>query len=118
MLYFTLETGEKLVSIRSTSVSSSLSFNSSTVKYPAPFSILISIFNSKPSLSISVIYRSLFKISIPAGDTISQAVTAPEVDLVSLNHSTPTSSFLRTKSLRLRITSMILSLIHGKVEYS
>jgi hypothetical protein len=65
-----------------------------------------------------VIYRSLFKISIPAGATISQAVTTPEVDLVSFNHSTPTSSFLRTKSFRFRIISMILSLIPGNVEYS
>jgi hypothetical protein len=65
-----------------------------------------------------VIYRSLFKISIPTGATISQAVTTPDFDLVSFNHSTPTSSFLRTKSFKLRIISIILSLIHGRVEYS
>ncbi|MDR3150870.1 MAG: hypothetical protein LBU14_04715 [Candidatus Peribacteria bacterium] len=62
MLYFTFNTGEKLASISKTSTSSSFSCNSSCVKYQTHFSILISISNSKPSLSISVIYKSLFNI--------------------------------------------------------
>jgi hypothetical protein len=49
MLYLTFTTGEKLASISNTSTSSSLSFNSSIVKYHTHFSTLISIFNSKPS---------------------------------------------------------------------
>jgi len=53
--YLTLTTGEKLVSIRRISTSSSFFFNSSIVKYQTHFSTLISISNFNQSLSISVI---------------------------------------------------------------
>jgi hypothetical protein len=118
MLYLTFTTGEKLASTSNTSTSSSLSFNSSTVRYQAHFSTLISIFNSKPSWSISVIYKSLFKISTPAGVSISAAVTFQDVFFESFNHSIHVSHLLKTNHFKLSIISIILSLTHGKVEYS
>jgi hypothetical protein len=65
-----------------------------------------------------VIYKSLFKISTPAGVLISAAVTFQDLDFESFNHSTPVSPLLRTKPFKLRIISIILSLTQGKVEYS
>jgi hypothetical protein len=75
--YLTFTTGEKFVSIKITSTFSSLSFNSSCVKYQVHFSTLISISNSNQFLSISVIYKSLLRIFIHAGAFISAAVTFP-----------------------------------------
>jgi len=118
MLYLTFNTGEKFASINKTSTSSSLSFNSSTVRYQTHFSTLISIFNSKPSWSISVMYKSLFKISTHAGVLISAAVTFQDFDFESFNHSIQISPLLNTKPFKLRIISIILSLTHGSVEYS
>jgi len=63
-------------------------------------------------------YKSLFSISIPAGDFISFAVTFPFLFLESFNHSVPTDSFFNTNPFKLRIISIILSLIQGRVEYS
>ena len=110
MLYLTFNTGEKLASISNTSTSSSLSFNSSIVIYQTHFSTLISIFNSNPSWSISVIYKSLFKISTPAGAFISAAVTFQDFDFESFNHSIPVSPLLRTNPFKLSIILLILYL--------
>jgi hypothetical protein len=63
-------------------------------------------------------YKSLFIISIPAVVDISSAVTTHAFDFDNFIHSTQTSALSRTKFLRLSIISIILSLIHGRVEYS
>jgi hypothetical protein len=65
--YLTLVIGEKFASSNNTLTSSSFSLNSSIDKYPTLFSTLISMSNSNQSLSISVIYKSLFNIFTPAG---------------------------------------------------
>jgi hypothetical protein len=116
--YFTFNTGEKLASINNTLTSSSFSFNSSILLYPTPFSTLISISKSNQSLSISVMYRSLFKISTPAGVLISQAVTIPALFFSNFNHSIQISFLSIIKSLRFNIISKILSFTPGKLEYS
>jgi len=69
-------------------------------------------------LSISVTYKSLFKILTPAGAFISAAVTIQAVFLFNFNHSIPESILSITKSLRFNIISIIVSLIPGRVEYS
>ncbi|MDF1682253.1 MAG: hypothetical protein P1U46_00270 [Patescibacteria group bacterium] len=116
--YLTFTTGEKLVSTNKTSTSSSLSFNSSCVKYHTHFSTLISISSSKPSLSISVIYKSLFKIFIHQTFLISDAVTFQDLFLVNFNHSTQISDLDKTNHLIFRIISSTESLTQGRVEYS
>jgi hypothetical protein len=63
-------------------------------------------------------YKSLFKISIPAGAFISAAVTFHDFDFESFNHSTPVSPLRTTNPFRLSIISIILSFTHGNVEYS
>jgi hypothetical protein len=63
-------------------------------------------------------YKSLFKISIPAEVFISAAVTFQKLDLFNFNHSTQISLLDKTNPLRLRIISIIESFTHGRVEYS
>jgi hypothetical protein len=63
-------------------------------------------------------YKSLFKISTPAGALISAAVTFHDFDFESFNHSTPVDHLLNTNHFRLSIISIILSFTHGSVEYS
>jgi hypothetical protein len=116
--YFTFVTGEKFASTNSTFTSSSFFFKSSIHIYQTDFSTLISISRLNQSLSISVIYKSLFKISTQAGKVISAAVTTQPFFFDNLSHSTQTSLFLITKSFRFNIISRILSFTHGKVEYS
>ncbi|MBT3728753.1 hypothetical protein HOF65_08250 [bacterium] len=65
-----------------------------------------------------MIYKSLFKISIPAGAFISAAVTFHAFFFESFNHSIPVSALFKTNPFRLSIISIILSLTHGRVEYS
>jgi hypothetical protein len=116
--YFTFKTGEKFASTSNTFTSSSTSFKSSTLLYQTFFSILISISISNQSLSISVIYKSLFSIFIQLGTSISHAFTTQALFLFSLIHSIPSIFFSITKSFRFNITSSILSFIPGKFEYS
>ena len=116
--YLTFVIGEKLASINNTLTSSSFSLNSSIDKYPTFLSILISISNSSQSLSISVIYISLFKILTPAGACISAAVTTPALFLFNFNHSIQVSFFSIISPFKLSITSTIPSFIQGSVEYS
>jgi hypothetical protein len=100
------------------STSSSLSFNSSVVKYQVHFSTLILISNSNQSLSISVIYKSLLITLTQAAVFISQAVTLQDLFLFKLIHSNQISSFSKINSFKFKIISIIVSLIHGRVEYS
>jgi len=118
ILYLTLVIGEKLASSNNTLTSSSLSLNSSIDKYQTFFSTLISISNSNQSLSISVIYISLFKIFTPAGVCISEADTTPALFLFIFNHSIQISFFSTINPFKLSITSTIPSFIQGRVEYS
>jgi hypothetical protein len=116
--YLTFKTGEKFASISNTLTSSSTSFKSSILLYQTFFSTLISISISNQSLSICVIYKSLFKIFIPLEASISPAFTTQAVFLFNLIHSIPSSFFSTTKSFRFNIISSILSLTPGKFEYS
>jgi hypothetical protein len=116
--YFTFKTGEKLASSNNTLTSSSTSFKSSILLYQTFFSTLISISISNQSLSICVIYKSLFKIFIQLGVSISPALTTPAVFLFNLIHSIPSCFFSTTKSFRFNIRSSILSFIQGRFEYS
>jgi hypothetical protein len=116
--YFTFNTGEKFASIYNTSKSVSLSFKSSILKYQIHFSTLISISRDIQSLSIFVIYKSLFTISIHALVFISQAVTTHALFFVNFNHSIQASFFSIIRSLKFNIMSIILSFIHGIVVYS
>jgi len=116
--YLTLVTGEKLASNNKTLTSSSLFFSSSILKYQTDFSTLISISNDNPSLSISVIYKSLFKISIQIEVFISEALTTQALFFDNLIHSISGVFFLITKLFKFNIISNTESFTHGKVEYS
>gem|GEM_PF-518522 len=116
--YFTLITGEKFASISKTQTSSSIFFNSSIDKYQTDFSTLISISRFIPSLSISVMYKSLFKISIQACVFISDALTTQALFLDNFIHSIPGVFLSIIKLFKFNIISNIVSFTQGSVEYS
>ncbi|MEA3386884.1 MAG: hypothetical protein U9Q66_00310 [Patescibacteria group bacterium] len=116
--YLTLSTGEKFASINKTDTSSSSSLSISILLYQTFFSTLISISNSNQSLSISVMYISLFNTSTPSDVLISLAVITQAVDLEIFSHDIHESFLSKINHLRFNIISIIPSLIHGNVEYS
>jgi hypothetical protein len=78
----------------------------------------MSISNSSQSLSISVIYKSLFNISTQAGAFISEARTTQASFFFNFNHSTQISFLDKTNHLRFNIISITVSFTQGIVEYS